>query len=486
MVCIIDSPLNDLVINYNIIVNVFTEEKVFSALSGESPQQTQAQQLFQFGKTKIFFRSGQVALLERIRSQKLKECAILLQRMIRGWLVRRRYIKIRFTIMRLQCYARAFLARRLYLHLRRTRAATRIQTKWRAWSARQKFLTLKRTAVGLQQYARGVIARRKFLKIKEHLASITIQRYWRGYVARKAYLKRIRRVIIVQSLIRRFLAKRQLKKLRIEARSVEHVTNLNKGLERKIIELQQKVDDMNNQRKALIQNENEISEYKSQFSRLEIEIKNLKNDLKQKDIQFQTLADEMNDSKNVNEKLVKDVERHKSKINELLSNNAKIRQENDPKLIEAAVKEKEKLLITKYEKEKKALIDERENERASRQQLLRKYMALEEKYQSGGRGEDDDDRSPDISTVSLMMRCSELEQECAKCKQENQEMRELIAASADFEDNDRGASLLAQQCAQMQIELDRYREERTNLKTIVLSQESNIKDVRFGFDLQIY
>lgn len=87
--------------------------------------------------------------------------------------------------------------------------------------------------------------------------------------------------------------------------------------------------------------------------------------------------------------------------------------------------------------------------------------------------------SSDISMVSLMMRCSELEQECAKCKQENQEMRELIASS-DTSDNERGASLLAQQCAQMQIELDRYREERTNLKTIVLSQESNMRDARSG------
>ena len=84
------------------------------------------------------------------------------------------------------------------------------------------------------------------------------------------------------------------------------------------------------------------------------------------------------------------------------------------------------------------------------------------------------------------MRCSELEQECAKCKQENQEMRELIASSSDTFNNEKGASLLAQQCAQMQIELDRYREERSNLKTIVLSQESNIRDARFDEALYLF
>jgi predicted negative regulator of RcsB-dependent stress response len=77
------------------------------------------------------------------------------------------------------------------------------------------------------------------------------------------------------------------------------------------------------------------------------------------------------------------------------------------------------------------------------------------------------------------MRCSELEQECAKFKQENQEMRELIASFSDQNSRETGASLLAQQCAQMQLDLDRYREERTNLKTIVLSQESNLRDSRF-------
>jgi len=80
-----------------------------------------------------------------------------------------------------------------------------------------------------------------------------------------------------------------------------------------------------------------------------------------------------------------------------------------------------------------------------------------------------------------MMRCSELEQECAKFKHENQEMRELIANTSDQYTSDTGASLLAQQCAQMQVELDRYREERSNLKTIVLSQESNLRDSRSDF-----
>lgn len=82
-----------------------------------------------------------------------------------------------------------------------------------------------------------------------------------------------------------------------------------------------------------------------------------------------------------------------------------------------------------------------------------------------------------------MMRCSEQEQENAKLKHENQKMRELIASKIDQSDSD-AASMLAQQCSTMQNELDRLRDERTQLKTIVLGQESS-KEPRFEIELSI-
>lgn len=72
-----------------------------------------------------------------------------------------------------------------------------------------------------------------------------------------------------------------------------------------------------------------------------------------------------------------------------------------------------------------------------------------------------------------MMRCSELEQECAKVKHESQQMREIMAGMSD-KSNDNTAAMLAQQCASLQLELDRAREEKTHLKTIVLGQESTM------------
>lgn len=51
--------------------------------------------IYQFGKTKIFFRAGQVGYLERVRSQRIREYTITIQRFIRGWLARRSFVKKR-------------------------------------------------------------------------------------------------------------------------------------------------------------------------------------------------------------------------------------------------------------------------------------------------------------------------------------------------------------------------------------------------------
>lgn len=67
-------------------------------------------------------------------------------------------------------------------------------------------------------------------------------------------------IVICQAAIRRFLARRQYKKLRIEARSIEHVKKLNKGLENKIISLQQKMDEVNKYNSELKKFQNETLE----------------------------------------------------------------------------------------------------------------------------------------------------------------------------------------------------------------------------------
>lgn len=56
--------------------------------------------------------------------------------------------------------------------------------------------------------------------------------------------QKLRNIVTVQCCVRKYLARKVFKRLKAEARSVEHVKSLNKGLEKKIIELQQKIQEL--------------------------------------------------------------------------------------------------------------------------------------------------------------------------------------------------------------------------------------------------
>lgn len=74
-------------------------------------------------------------------------------------------------------------------------------------------------------------------------------------MARRAFKKKQNSIILVQSLVRRWLAKKIFRKLKAEAKSFSHLEKRYKGLENKIIELQQKYDEINKQN-GILKNQN--------------------------------------------------------------------------------------------------------------------------------------------------------------------------------------------------------------------------------------
>uniref|UniRef100_A0A8C3GEN8 Myosin VC n=1 Tax=Cairina moschata TaxID=8855 RepID=A0A8C3GEN8_CAIMO len=61
---------------------------------------------YQFGRTKIFFRAGQVAYLEKLRSDKLRHACIMIQKSVRGWLQRKKFLRIKQAAVTIQQYFR--------------------------------------------------------------------------------------------------------------------------------------------------------------------------------------------------------------------------------------------------------------------------------------------------------------------------------------------------------------------------------------------
>lgn len=105
---------------------------------------------YQFGKTKIFFQAGQVAYLEKLRSEKLKVCGIMIQKHIRGWLARSKYLRIKRSVLLMQQRGRGLLARRLLKVKRETRAAIKIQKTWKGYMARKKFFNTRKFVIKFQ------------------------------------------------------------------------------------------------------------------------------------------------------------------------------------------------------------------------------------------------------------------------------------------------------------------------------------------------
>ncbi|CRL02752.1 CLUMA_CG015744, isoform B [Clunio marinus] len=244
---------------------------------------------YRLGHTQIFFRAGQVAYLEQLRSDLRRKYVIKIQSVIRGFICRRRYLKLRRTALGLQAHARGMFARRKAKEMRENRAAIQIQRFMKGWYRRRLYLKAKRSVVAIQRYGRGYLARKRFTNVLQHHKATEIQRYCRGYLARKSYNRKIRNIVIVQSCVRRFLAKKKLKKLKEEARSITHLQTKYKGLENKIIQLQQKFDATNKENIALKSQIAVIPELRAKvevFKNIENELRTVKMNLSEKEDQL--------------------------------------------------------------------------------------------------------------------------------------------------------------------------------------------------------
>lgn len=89
-------------------MNIATDIKIISLSFTVKKDQDK----YQFGKTKIFFRAGQVAYLEKIRADKLRVACIRIQKTIRGWLLRKKYLRMKKAAICIQRYVRGYQARR--------------------------------------------------------------------------------------------------------------------------------------------------------------------------------------------------------------------------------------------------------------------------------------------------------------------------------------------------------------------------------------
>lgn len=206
---------------------------------------------YQFGKTKIFFRAGQVAYLEKLRSDKLRMACVRIQKTIRCWLARKKYLRMRESAVTIQRHVRGHQARCYVKFLRRTRAAVVIQRNVRMWVTRRRYQQQRSAAITIQCFLRVYMAKKQYYKLMFEQKAVVIQKWVKGWLARQYYKRTVAAIILLQSCVRRIRAKKELKKLKVEARSVEHFKKLNIGMENKILQLQHKINEQHKENREL-------------------------------------------------------------------------------------------------------------------------------------------------------------------------------------------------------------------------------------------
>ncbi|XP_068687074.1 unconventional myosin-VIIa-like [Montipora foliosa] len=156
---------------------------------------------WQIGKTKIFLKDQQDILLEVEREKLLTKRAILIQRVVRGFLVRKQFINMK-------------------------RGCVVIQKTWRGYQERMKYQKIRFGIARLQSTYRARVLSSKYIILRERMK--IFQAYCRGFLARQEYKTRLQSIIKIQSGIRMVLAKRRTEELRAEKKKREEAEKIRK------------------------------------------------------------------------------------------------------------------------------------------------------------------------------------------------------------------------------------------------------------------
>ncbi|XP_040192798.1 unconventional myosin-Vb isoform X2 [Rana temporaria] len=345
----------------------------------------------QFGRTKIFFRAGQVAYLEKLRADKFRAATIMIQKTVRGWLQRLKYRRMKIASVTIQRYVRGHLARRLVQHIRKTKAAICFQKQFRMIRIYRVYQTMRRAAITIQSYARGMVDRRAYRELLQQHKVTIIQKNLRGWMVRKQFVKFRCAAIVIQCYFRRMMARRELKKLKIEARTAEHFKKLSVGMENKVVQLQRKIDEQNKDYKDLKEQLVTVTTSRStEVEKLQKELERQRQN-QQDDNQLASLQEEIealraelessrDERKIVEDSYMSEKQQLQQRISELEDENSHLKEEKEELNQRILLHSEDEFTQSEGVKENLQTQKDLEEERARYQNLVKEYTRLEQRY----------------------------------------------------------------------------------------------------------
>ena len=191
---------------------------------------------FQMGKTKVFLKDAQDVYLEQQREIVLTNKILILQKTIRAWHCRRRFLKMQGSCIT-------------------------IQTIWRSYIERKRFLQMRQGYLRLQAMIRSRILTARFNAMRGIV--IDVQRYCRGYIVRKWVSRRMESVVKIQALVRTMIAVKKYRRQKIEYRKRVEVEQLRRqeeaDLKKKMNDKKAKQEAEKNYRERLAKMEEEVN-----------------------------------------------------------------------------------------------------------------------------------------------------------------------------------------------------------------------------------
>lgn len=267
------------------------------------------------GKTKIFLKGGQMAVLEKHRTNLLNRSAVTIQKYARGHLQGGHFRRLKRTAVLLQAFSRMAAAKRLAMRMRRQRAAKVVQTSWRGKSARLEYTRARNAIVRIQSAWRGKTGRTVAAELRAERAATCIQRWWRGTQARKEFNAAVRKVILVQCAWRCKVARRKLRTLKAEARSSGKLMQDKVALEARLKEMQGIVARMQEGRNS---DQDKLKSATAELESSRVELKKLRTEVATASVAKLAAAEAASKAlKDENERLQQEVETQRATAQEL-------------------------------------------------------------------------------------------------------------------------------------------------------------------------
>ncbi|KAM6936964.1 unconventional myosin-Vc [Xenentodon cancila] len=306
---------------------------------------------YKFGRTKIFFRAGQVAYLEKLRLDRLRAACVTIQKHVRAWRQRRKFLRMRTAAIVLQQYIRGKKTIRKPVSaatLKQGWAAVVIQRHWKGYRLRQIFEVVRLASITIQAFTRGWMARKRYRKMMEEHKALVLQKYARAWLVRRRFQTIRRLVLNVQLSYRVQKLRKKIEEQNKENRGLmERLTGLanshSQAMDR-IQGLEAQLDKSTHQKASLEARERKAKEEASlTIAQLQREIHALTCDKQDSEKKFEASMKEVKESFGQLKRNLQEERENEARLRKIAENNIEI-QNHDHENEMATLKEEMKML----------------------------------------------------------------------------------------------------------------------------------------------